>query len=251
MKNLLKLLRDNQQVPRTPVDLVKNADGSEITLYLYDVIADGWGISAMDLIAALSQVDKTTTVRMRIKSPGGDVMEAKSMVVAMREFIDGGGRIIAQVDAVAASCASWVALAANEVEISEGAFMMIHKAQGGAWGTDLEMRKMADVITMVEQSIVDLYAKTTGNSTEQLQQWMTEETWFTAQEAVANGFAKRVIPLMSDQPTNQARLAWNLSAYEKAPDALKNLAPADPPPLDVAAVMENNQRRLRLLDINA
>lgn len=251
MKNLLKLLRDNQQVPRTPVNLVKNADGSETTIYLYDVIADGWGVSAMDLIAALSQVDKTATVRMRIKSPGGDVMEAKSMVVAMREFIDGGGRIIAQVDSVAASCTSWIALAANEVEICEGAFMMIHKASGGAWGTDTELRKMADVLTMVEKSIVDLYVKSTGNTAEQLQQWMTDETWFTAQEAVEKGFANRVIPLLSDQPSNQARLAWNLSAYEKAPDALKNLAPSNPPQIDVAAVMENNQRRLRLLDIHA
>lgn len=251
MKNLLKLLRDNQHVPRAPVNLVKNADGSETTIYLYDVIADGWGVSAMDVISALSQVDKSSTVRMRIKSPGGDVMEAKAIVVAMCEFINGGGRIIAQVDAVAASCASWVALAANEVEITEGAFMMIHKAQGGAWGTDIEMRKMADVITMVEKSIVDLYVKATGNTAEQLQQWMADETWFTAQDAVSKGFANRAIPLLSEQPSNQARLAWNLSAYENAPEALKNLAPSDPPPLDLVAVMENNQRRLRLLDINA
>ncbi|WP_428001805.1 head maturation protease, ClpP-related [Acidovorax sp.] len=253
MKNLLKLLRENGHVERAPLNFAKNETG-EAVMYLYDVISDGdgWGIGALDVINALSQVEKGGTVRMRIKSPGGDVMEAKAIVTAMREFIANGGKIIAQIDSVAASCASWIAMTASEVEIAEGAFIMIHRASGGAFGTADELTKMANVITMVENSIVDLYAAISKQPAAQVQQWMAAETWFTADEAVANGFASKVTHRLADLPTNLAKLTWNLSAYDKVPEALKNVKPPEPSPeLDVAAIVENNRRRLRLLDTNA
>ena len=252
MKQLLNLLRTNNLVPRAPLTVVKNETTGEHIFFLYDVIYDGgdWGVSAMDVIRALTQAGPGGTLRMRIKSPGGDVMEAKAIVTAMREYIANGGKIIAQVDAVAASAASWIALAANEVEIADGAFMMIHKAQGSAYGTDNDLRQMADVITMTEKSIVDLYVATTKQTAEQIQQWMTAETWFTADEAVANGFAHRVTSRLVDAPTNLANISWNLSAYNNAPKALLEPPKPEQPELDVAAILENNQRRLRLLDIN-
>ena len=252
MKQLLNLLRTNSLVPRAPLNLVKNDAAGEATMYLYDVIydGDGWGISAMDVISALAQVGQGGTLRMRIKSPGGDVMEAKAIVTAMREFIGSGGKIVAQVDSVAASAASWIALAANEVEIADGAFMMIHKAQGSAYGTDADLRQMADVITMVEKSIVDMYVATTNQTPEQIMQWMEAETWFTADDAVANGFAHRVTSRLMDAPTNLANIAWNLSAYNNAPQALLAPPAPKPPELDVEAIIENNRRRLRLLDTN-
>ncbi len=252
MKQLLNLLRTNSLVPRAPLTALKNEATGEHVMYVYDVIydGDGWGVSAMDVIAALAQVGQGGTLRMRIKSPGGDVFEARAIVTAMREFIDNGGKIIAQVDSVAASAASWIALAANEVEIAHGAFMMIHKAQGDAYGTDADLRQVADVITMVEKSIVDMYAATTKQTPEQIMQWMEAETWFTAEEAVNNGFAHRVTSRLVDAPTNLASIAWNLSAYNKAPEALTKPPESKPPELDVAAIIENNRRRLRLLDTN-
>lgn len=252
MKQLLNLLRTNSLVPRAPLNLVKNEGEGEHVMYLYDVIydGDGWGISAMDVISALAQVGQGGTLRMRIKSPGGDVMESKAIVTAMREFIANGGKIIAQVDSLAASCASWIALTANEVEIADGAFMMIHKATSGGWGTDNELRKVADVLTMVEKSILDVYAATTKQTPEQIQQWMDAETWFTADEAVANGFAHRVTSRLVAAPANLAGINWNLSAYDNAPEALKN-PPPNAPALDVQAIIENNRRRMRLLDTNA
>lgn len=251
MKNFLKLLRDNADHPRTPLNIVANAAAGETTLYLYDVIAQDWGISATEFANALSSVDPSGTIRMRIKSPGGDVFEARAMVTAMREFIANGGRIIAQIDSVAASCASWIATAANEVEIVDGAFMMIHKASGGAYGTDTELHAMGNLLTKVEGSIVNEYVAATKQPPETIMAWMTAETWMTAQEAVANGFATRVISALADQPSNLAKLAWNLSAFDKTPQALLNLKSADPPEVDDQQILENNQRRLRLLDLNA
>ena len=78
MKQLLNLLRTNNLVPRAPLTVVKNEATGEHVFYLYDVIydGDGWGVSAMDVIRALTQAGPGGTLRMRIKSPGGDVMEA-------------------------------------------------------------------------------------------------------------------------------------------------------------------------------
>lgn len=251
MKNYLKLLRDNATVERAPVNLVRNEATAEATLYLYDVISDGWGISAMDVINALANIDPATTaLRLRIKSPGGDVFEARAIVTAMREFRARGGKIVAQVDAVAASAASWIALAATEVEMVDGSFLMIHKAAGGAWGTDEELRKHADLLTLVEGSIVAEYVALTKNEEAQVRTWMADETWFTAQQALDNGFATRIVSRLADQPGNLAKLSWNLSAYDKAPEALLNLSKPTSQ-LDEKALLENNQRRLRLLDLNA
>ena len=253
MKNFLKLLRDNAAVERAPLNFAKNDAGTEATFYLYDVIAQDWGIDAMMVINALANLDSKATERMRIKSPGGDVFEARAIVTAMRDFIANGGRIIAQVDSVAASCASWIALAANEVELVEGAFLMIHKASGGAYGTDTDLRQMADLLTKVEGSIVNEYVATTGKDAAQVQAWLDAETWFDASEAVANGFATRIISPLADRPGNLAKLAWNLSAFDKTPAALLSLKepPPEPPAPDDAAILENNQRRLRLLDLIA
>ncbi|MGQ3001285.1 MAG: head maturation protease, ClpP-related [Hydrogenophaga sp.] len=249
MKNFLKLLRNNATVERVPLNLVANEDKSEATFYLYDVIAQDWGIGALDVINALAGLDSKTTVRMRIKSPGGDVFEARAIVTAMRAFMANGGKIIAQIDSIAASAASWIALNANEVEIVEGAFLMIHKASGACWGTDVDMHHMGDLLNKVEGVIINEYAARTKQTPEQILTWMAAETWFTAQEAVDNGFATRVISTLAEHPSNLAKLAWNLTSFEKTPEALLNLKPSDPAP-DDKAILEQNQRRMRLLDLN-
>ncbi|RYF02365.1 MAG: Clp protease ClpP [Comamonadaceae bacterium] len=253
MKHLLNLLGQNKHIHRTPLNFAKNEAGSEGTMFIYDVIydGDGWGVSAMNVISAFSQLGDGGTMRMRYKSPGGDVMEAKAIVSAMREFKAKGGRIIGQVDAVAASCASWMVEESDEIEIVDGAFIMIHEVVGGAVGSPDELRRVADVFDLIQRSIADLYVGRTGNALEQVQAWMKEETWFTADDAVAKGFATRVISRLSDQPASATNMAWNLSAYNNVPDALKKPPEPKAPDIDVAAIMENNQRRMRLLDIDA
>lgn len=252
MKNLLNLLGQNKHIQRTPLNFAKNEGGSEGTMFIYDVIydGDGWGVGAMDVIRAFAQLGEGGTMRMRYKCPGGDVMEAKAIVSAMREFRQKGGRIIAQVDAVAASAASWLVLESDEIEIVDGAFLMIHEVAGSAFGSPGELRRVADVFDLIQGSIVDVYVARTGNAIEQVQAWMKDETWFGADDAVTKGFADRVISRLSDQPA-VSNMAWNLSAFNNVPDALKQPPEPKAPDIDVAAIMENNQRRLRLLDINA
>jgi ATP-dependent Clp protease protease subunit len=244
MKKLYQLLRDNAAKERQPIELIRNEATGEATLWLYDVIDRYWGINALDVAKLLAGLDPAMTLRTRINSPGGDIFEAKAIVSAINEFT---GKKIAQVDSLAASCASWIATAHNEVLIAEGGFFMIHNAFGGCYGTQADMLQMGALLGQVEGSIVEQYAKDTGKSVEQIQQWLNAETWFTAQEAIDNGFADAIKAPASAPPENLARRTWNLAAFDKTPQAL--LTPPAPKvanDIDIAAALAHNERRLQL-----
>jgi ATP-dependent Clp protease, protease subunit len=247
MKKLFQLLIDNGAKERKPLVLMQAAEGAtETVLFMYGIIYADWDISAMDVAKALASLDPKSTVRMRVNSPGGDVFEAKAIVTAMNEFRNGGGKIIAQVDALAASCMSWIVLAADEVQMTPGSFMMVHNAMAGCYGTAKDLADTAALVNKIEGSIVDAYVAATGKTAAEVQAWLDAETWFDAQEAVDAGLADSVMPQAGEKPANITAPKWNLAAYNKAPVALitQPEPPANEP--DFQAVRAQNERRLRL-----
>lgn len=217
MNKIMQLYRDNALVKKPPVNLVRNA--SEATLYIYDVIDAFWGVSAKMVIDAIAQAGDAQTLNIRINSPGGDVFEARAIIEAIKRF---EGKTIAHIDSLAASAATGIACAADEVLIAEGAFYMIHNASGIAWGDKTALRETADLLEKVEGAIVADYSGKTGKDAAEIVAWMEAETWFSAAEAIANGFVDALAPT-----AEKVKNTWNLAAYSKAPGAL--LAP-DPPP---------------------
>lgn len=229
---LLNLIRDNMNKPRS-FDV--KASGDQATIYLYDAIDPWWGISAEAFAQQLNAVT-APTINLRINSPGGDVFEARAIVTAIRQH---PANIIAHVDGVAASAASYIALAANEVEISDGAFFMVHKAWTFEMGNADDLRKTAGLLDQIDDSIANDYAARTGKSKDQMLALMTAETWLTATEAKDIGFADRIAAAASTE--NSAR--WNLSAYANAPKALTE-RPAPEPVRDRGTL----ERRMALLE---
>src|SRR5690606_23555112 len=122
---LQQLLNDNARIQR---HYACNAAGDTATVWLYDVIgADAWGgISASQFVQDVARI-QAPVIHLRINSPGGDVFDARAMVTALREH---PARIVAHIDGLAASAASYIALAADDVQMSDGAFLMIHNAWG-------------------------------------------------------------------------------------------------------------------------
>lgn len=212
---------DNRAEPKA---IKAEQQANESTLYLYDVIDDYWGISAQAFATALAAIPAENTVHLRINSPGGDVFAARAMVAALKGF---KGKTVAHIDGVCASAATYVALACGEVEMIEGAFFMIHNAWTYGFGNAEELRKTADLLEKVDEAIVVDYEKKTGAKRDQIQQWMAAETWFSAQEALDAKFVDRVVD------GSVADAAWNLGAYDKAPQALKDRKP--PRDLDAEA----------------
>lgn len=244
---LLQLLRDNTATERKPLNLVRNEAAGEATLYVYDVIDAWWGISAQMVAQAISGIDPSHTLHLRVNSPGGDVFEGRAIRTAVQQF---AGKTVGHVDGLAASAATTVVDACDEVEISEGAMYMIHNGWTIALGNKHEMRKTADLLDKVDAAIVADYAKRTGADLEQLVAWMDAETWFSAEEAVQNGFATRLATLPDKGEAQDASARrWNLTAYDKVPKALLEPPPAPANEPDYAALRAHNERRLRVLQI--
>lgn len=210
MKKIIQLYRDNAARAKQPVNLVRN--GTDATLYIYDVIDPYWGVSALSVIDAVTQAGDAQTLHVYINSPGGDVFEGRAIMAALGRF---AGKTIAHIDSLCASAATSIALACNEVEMSDGAFFMIHNASGMAWGDKTDLRETADLLEKIEGVIVSDYTKKTGKDAAEIVTMMEAETWFTAAEALANGFIDRV----ASTPVKAAN-TWNLAAYAKAPAEL-------------------------------
>lgn len=211
MNKLIKLLASNrrQEKPRA-----LEMHGDVATLYLYDAIVSDdisaeyfGGVSAESLVPQIRSI-KGGTLHLRINSPGGDVFAAQAIVQAIR---DSGARVIAHVDGYAASAATVIATAADEIEMSDGAMYMIHCAWSFAMGNADDMLETAALLDKIDGVIAGQYAKKAGKSADEMKTLMDAETWFTAQEAVDAGLVDRV----AESP--KVKASWDLSAYAKAP----------------------------------
>lgn len=236
---ILQLLRDNAERERLPVNLIRN--GGEATLYIYDVIDAFWGVSALSVIDAIAQAGEAKVIHIHINSPGGDVFEGRAIMAAINRF---EGKTIAHIDSLCASAATSIALACDEVEMSDGAFFMIHNASGMVWGDKTAMRETADLLEKIEGAIINDYTTKTGKDAEQVAAWMDAVTWFTAQEALDNGFVDRLTT------TAKAKNTWNLAAFSNAPASLLAKQVEEESLIDNKPAMTvANTNKLRLLQI--
>lgn len=185
------------------------------TLWLYDVIASdddeaNWfgGVSPRQFMSALAAT--TGPVTIRVNSPGGSVFGAQAMVAAMRAHAE---PITVQVDSLAASAASVIACEAAQLVMAPGSMLMIHKAWGLAIGNEDDMRGTADLLAKIDGQIAETYARRSGDDPAAFLAMMADETWFTADEAVAAKMADAVLTENNQRP----KAMWDLSAYAKAP----------------------------------
>lgn len=236
MNKIMQLYRDNTGRQKHPVNLARNA--AEATIYIYDVIDPYWGVSALSVVDAIAQAGDAQVLHIHINSPGGDVFEGRAIMAAIQRF---AGKTIAHIDSLCASAATSIAIACDEVEMSQGAFFMIHNASGMAWGDKTALRETADLLEKIEGAIVADYTGKTGQEEQQIIAWMNDETWFSADEAIASGFVDRLAD------SAKAKNIWNLSSFAKAPPAL--LAPDEELPDTNPAMTAANTNRLRLATI--
>ena len=170
---------------------IKNEADDETTIYLYDVIGEDWygeGISAENFAEDLENI-KSSTIHLRINSPGGDVFDARAMQTALNQH---KSKIIAHIDGLAASAATYIMLAADEIEAVEGAIFMIHNAWGLVIGNKNDMIKYAGILAKIDDGVARDYVNKTGQDSKQIEKWMDEETDFNAQEALEYGFIDRI-----------------------------------------------------------
>jgi ATP-dependent protease ClpP protease subunit len=174
--------------------LNKGKDRGEV--WLYGIIGMDWfgdGVTAKQFAADLKALGAVKTIDLRINSDGGVVTDARAMYNLLVEH---PAKVISHIDGIAASAASFVAMAGSEIEIAEGGFVMIHEARGVTFGTAEDHERMGGVLRQVNQTIVDTYVARTNQDAKKVRDWMAAETWFDGKEAVEAGFADRIVENM-------------------------------------------------------
>jgi len=193
----------------------------EAEVMLYDEIGGWFGATADQFIDDLNQVT-APNLRVRVNSPGGSVFEGIAIANALRSH---PANVVVQVDGIAASIASVIAMAGDRVEMAPNTMMMIHDASGLCMGDASDMAEMAELLDLISDNIADAYAARAGGTREQWREEMRAETWFLPEDAVKAGLAdeatqtpKRGEPVPAtepgeDEPEPEMRKAFDLTAY--------------------------------------
>jgi len=151
--------------------------------------ADGSGITAQQVKTMIASADQTQPLIVHIDSPGGSVFDGLAIYEAFAKY---PGPKKAIVESTAFSIASYIAMAFDEVEIAENGYLMIHEPYGGGDGTASELRRDAELLDKLDQSMVAAYAKKTGLSELEVRSHMKAETYYNATEAMSFGFVNSV-----------------------------------------------------------
>lgn len=200
-----------------------NAETPDSTdIYVYDSIGGWFGVYADDFIRDLKAV-ATSSINLRINSPGGSVFDGVAIANAIRSH---PANVTVFVDGLAASIASVIALAGNKLVMMPQTSFMIHDASGGCYGNAGEMEYMRNLLDKQSDNIAAAYATAAGGTTAEWRARMKEETWYTAEEAVSAGIADEVMvfPVKEDddaaaakEPTSvyaRMQASWDLAAYK-------------------------------------
>ena len=174
------------------------ADDGENTISIYDHIgADffGDGVTAKRIAGALRSIGPEDVV-VNINSPGGDVFEGLAIYNLLREH---KGKVIVRVMGLAASAASFIAMAGDEIQIGRAAFLMIHNAWVMAMGNRNDLREVADWLEPFDGTIADIYAARTGIDLDTVKGQLDAETWIGGSDAVDQGWADTLLD--SDEVT--------------------------------------------------
>lgn len=170
---------------------VSNADGDRAKVYIYDYI-DPWGVNAADFAATLDAIT-APNIDLHVNSGGGDVWDGYAIYAALQAH---PAQVTAHIDGIAASAASFISMAAQEILIGKPARMMIHDASGLVWGNAADMRMMADLLDDISADVAQIYADRAGGKAVDWRTAMQANggfgTWYSSAEAVESGLADRI-----------------------------------------------------------
>jgi ATP-dependent Clp protease protease subunit len=201
-------------------DVRAQAHSAEILIY--DEIG-GFGIPAKDFLDELKALGSVPEITLRINSPGGSVFDGVAIYNALKRH---DAAITVWIDGIAASIASVIAMAGDEVVMPENAMLMLHDPSALVLGTATDMRGMAEALDKMKAGMVAAYRDKSGRDDAEIEALMRDETWLSAEEAVDLGLADRV-----EQPVRMAA-HFDLSRFRNPPPQLAALVATPNPQED-------------------
>ena len=191
------------------------------TIDIFDVIGEdfwtGGGFTEKRMSAALRSIGAGNAVTVNINSPGGDMwagIAIYNMLAAHK------GKVTVNVMALAASAASVIAMAGDEIRMATGSQMMIHNAWGVVVGNKNDMRTAADIFDGFDASLAEIYQARTGNKLADIVAAMDAETFMSAEEAVRAGYADTAVDFTTARASASTRIDPALAARRRIEAAL-------------------------------
>lgn len=195
-------------------------NGAEAEVLLFGEI--GWDINAAAFASDLKALGEVGKINLRINSGGGSIIEGTAI---FNTILRHPANVTAYIEGWAASMASVIAMAADEIVIPENAWMVIHNPWTGVMGDAEDLRKNADLLDRMKDTIVEAYMRHATVSRDEIVKMMDDETWMSGAEAVEYGFATATTPAI------QAAASIR-EGFAKMPDAARSLfGNVEPPPV--------------------
>jgi len=210
---------------------------------LEDIGSDPWtgeGITSKQFARDLRDAGDVHSISLMVNSPGGSCFEGISIY---NQLLAHPARVTATVTGIAASIASVIIMAADTIYIAKNALVMIHNAFTVAAGDAEDFRKMADVLDKVQGSLLTAYKRHSPLSVAKIEAMCDEETWMDSKEAVANGFATRILPDESSAVAAGVDLSKFAAKFKHAPAAIAARFAGAKPDVD-QGVTETERTRL-------
>ena len=212
------------------------AQGSRTEVLIYDEIG-AYGVTAKGFLAELGALPDDAAIDLRLNSPGGSVFDAVAIYNALKRH---PGEITVWIDGIAASAASYVAMAGDTIMMPENAFLMIHDPSGLVMGTAEDMRSTAEALDKVKVSLIQGYAAKSGKPDDEIATLMATETWLDAKDALDLGLIDRIA-----EPVKLAA-SFDVARFRNAPPELVEAVgepdePAAPEPQTEGVADANTQ----------
>jgi ATP-dependent protease ClpP protease subunit len=181
-------------------------------ILIYGIVGDEWdGLDAKTLFGLIAGGDDDLAVR--INSPGGYVMEGLAIFNALVGAKAAGRKVTIHIDGLAASMASVIAMAGDEIIMADNALMMIHNPWDVAIGDARELRAAADKLDVIRDQLVRIYSGQTGLTADELVPMLDVETWLTSEQALEQKFVTSVT-----EASSAAACDVTAFGFRKAPE---------------------------------
>ena len=230
---VLKAIEKGDEPKIEPVMVLRPvaADSREYELLVYGDIGESWwgeSVTAKSVVDQLNALGSDVSqINIRVNSYGGSVSDGLAIYNALRRA---KARKVVTVDGVAMSSASLIAMAGDEVLVSEASMFMVHAPWGGAVGNARDMRQFADVLDTFAEAMAGAYARKTGKTREDVLALLTdgEDHYYTGSQAVSEGFADGIVDVESEPTTDEQARAFAAGLLQrfltKAPEDIARVA---------------------------
>lgn len=193
-------------------------------LFIYESIGVDWwtggGITGASVKEALDGMKGCKVLNIYINSEGGDVFEANAIYTNLKRF---EGQKMVHIDGIAASAATFIAMAGDKIVCSPVGTWMVHQAWTMAMGRSVDLRATADLLDLLNNTIAETYANRTGGTVKEMLALMSADpdgTWMNAATALEKGFCDEIsIAADSEEPAAAAPKKSPMAAIAEATQA--------------------------------